>query len=810
VIFLLLFTGSSFANEQDAEFLDGLRERRLFELAEHYCQQQLDVKGLSPDQRGKLVVQQIRNLATHAMNAGSAARPALWSQATAISEDFVTRHPRHSRRLVVRFQHAIAIYSRFDSTPDTEPAQRRLQIIRKAIRELETVSREVKRATNSGRGGLSEEEIHSLQNHVELRLARILLKQAHVYPAKQIDRLALVTQAVDRLTKLDLRLSDRDELKTPLKIELAIARRMGGDAAHAQRILIALKDPTLSHEHLMQIEAEQIRAEIATGNVAAALRIAQTRAAKGTSSLPDRELASLQAVLAQWRAAGGSQQPKQSDRWKRLALDFVRRIEDQHGPFWGRKADQILIGAIPRGSVSSVTDIEILLRAANNLVRKRNLDAALGAYERAAEAASKVKSDPLRFRALFLAARVCQQQKKQRAYLNRLRRLSLELKKEKDAPTAHLMAIRQSYLLAAQDAQGIALYESTLTEHLKHWLNHETASEAAWRLGRLHQVNSRWSKAVDTYRVIPPGNPYSALAMDQVALCWTKAILQLKLSRKPVDEEVGRAVSWFQSRYRSKGTDGKLVFPKVWTPEARAAILAETKLRLQFRGGDRVRDQLLAARDGLPVASAKWLAQAESWLVAAASTEQNWSAAQAHARQISAEFPVEVIGLLSWLEGFAKPATGSQIGQLIVQITDRMAQPAAAWNKAQREQVSVFRGQGLEAIGRRADALKLYRDLAVSYPRNAVHQERLAGALLKSNVPLELKESLTKWRHVNRFSRPGTERWFRSKYGIALAEFKLGNKKRAGQLIRFLQATPPGFSKSKLKDQFLALLKKCE
>ena len=147
----------------------------------------------------------------------------------------------------------------------------------------------------------------------------------------------------------------------------------------------------------------------------------------------------------------------------------------------------MLIAAIPRGSATSSTDIEILLRAADNLVRKRNLTDAIGAYEEAAAVAAKVKNDKLRFRALYLAAQVTQQQKKGKEYFRRLRSLALQLKTVPDAPSAHLMAVRQAYALARQDPQSIALYESTLREHLKTWNTGASIAEAAWRLGQLQQ-----------------------------------------------------------------------------------------------------------------------------------------------------------------------------------------------------------------------------------------------------------------------------------------------------------------------------------
>jgi len=103
-----------------------------------------------------------------------------------------------------------------------------------------------------------------------------------------------------------------------------------------------------------------------------------------------------------------------------------------------------------------------------------------------------------------------------------------------------------------------------------------------------------------------------------------------------------------------------------------------------------------------------------------------------------------------------------------------------------------------------------YRQLVKARPQDAAVQEALAELLLSGTNATEWRESLEQWRRIAAKSQPRTTRWYRAKYGVASAEHQLGNHLAAAQLIRFLQATPPGLADTPLEPQFLELLRRCE
>ncbi|MCU0880746.1 MAG: hypothetical protein MUF06_23500, partial [Pirellulaceae bacterium] len=99
-------------SQRDSTFLAGLRERQLYALAENYCADRLKRTGLSERERTELLVEWIRTLATHAVNAPPAERPAVWQKSRAVADDELRSNPASPRLWLVRFQDALAPLAR--------------------------------------------------------------------------------------------------------------------------------------------------------------------------------------------------------------------------------------------------------------------------------------------------------------------------------------------------------------------------------------------------------------------------------------------------------------------------------------------------------------------------------------------------------------------------------------------------------------------------------------------------------------------------------------------------------------------------
>jgi hypothetical protein len=113
----------------------------------------------------------------------------------------------------------------------------------------------------------------------------------------------------------------------------------------------------------------------------------------------------------------------------------------------------------------------------------------------------------------------------------------------------------------------------------------------------------------------------------------------------------------------------------------------------------------------------------------------------------------------------------------------------------------------LVKLGDTEAALNAYAALVRKYTSQATVQVAYAEQLLLSEDREQLLLALSQWRRVATKTRPRTARWFRAKYSVALAHFKLGDKKAAADLIRYLQATED-LAASGLEGEFRELLER--
>ena len=94
-------------DDQRERFLQGLRERRQFFLAENFCRRQLQQSDLDPRTRAELTIEYSRTLAEHAVQLPPVEADALWQQATDAINDYLLRYRDQPRALLVRVQGAL-------------------------------------------------------------------------------------------------------------------------------------------------------------------------------------------------------------------------------------------------------------------------------------------------------------------------------------------------------------------------------------------------------------------------------------------------------------------------------------------------------------------------------------------------------------------------------------------------------------------------------------------------------------------------------------------------------------------------------
>ncbi|MEX2186753.1 MAG: hypothetical protein WD875_08165, partial [Pirellulales bacterium] len=410
--------------EADGALLAGLRDRRLFAIAEAFCRNKLARKDLSSRARSELILELSRTFAAHAIHSPPQARDELWSAASQTIDDFLRERADHPRAIILRLQDALVALGRGElerRESELLPADVTLPAtaqkhLRDAVGRLTVLSDEVAAALRSaGRNGstdadaLSGDELLSAERNVRYQIAKAQQEIAETYPAGTNDRIDALAQA-DRLLEPLAAANSTDEVVWRARVDRASVERKLGRAAQA----IARIEQLSSRPRPAWVDARLTieRAMLAAGagqfDSALELLDAKTVSAGGVDvgEVEAGELDDLRLgiVLAAWRSAHAAGDAKTAAAWQSQASTLVRRIDEQHGAYWSRRAKLQAAATIAAGT--GTNDATLLVSAAENFLHTGRADEAVRAYDRAAPAASNMGDDDLAIHLALTAAAV--------------------------------------------------------------------------------------------------------------------------------------------------------------------------------------------------------------------------------------------------------------------------------------------------------------------------------------------------------------------------------------------------------------------
>jgi hypothetical protein len=231
---------------------------------------------------------------------------------------------------------------------------------------------------------------------------------------------------------------------------------------------------------------------------------------------PELDFAQLETLVAQWLEATEAKQTADSNRFRDQAIQAVKLIEQTHGPYWGRRAEMVLVSA---GGTRSGGSLEILRRAADDYFLKGQIEEALATYDKAAAAAREARDSPSAFEMAYKAALVQQQQTRHIDAAQRFRQLALAQQTHPQAASAHLLAVFNEAQAWKADVTRRDQYLARLKEHLDNWPYSATSNAARLWLGRLHENEQSWQLAVEAYRAVSRNSEYFAEATQRAERC---------------------------------------------------------------------------------------------------------------------------------------------------------------------------------------------------------------------------------------------------------------------------------------------------
>jgi hypothetical protein len=805
----------------DVRFAEGLNQRRLFQLAETFCRQRLTDERLGPAARVDLTNQYIRILAAHAVQAPLEDRDRVWQQAREAAAEFARRYPDHPRLILVQVQDALTLLARSELhrqeaevLPDPSLAREAARAaLRDAIRSLEQLEQQLTRQIpNSHRqpaaaDGLGADELLSLQHHVQHQLARAYRNRALCYDAGSTDRVAALTGALEQLKKPLTQIQEDDPLHGPLRLEAAVCHRLLGQQDQSQRELAALAavphDPALRST----VRAEQARVELDRGRLEQAWTLLDPETQSDAVPNADLDLARLETCLAQWKAAADAGSELNSRAWRARSVELVKSIEQEHGPYWGRRASLLLVRI---GGGRAAGDVEILARSADELYRAGQRDEAIRVYEQASAGALARGDKDRAFQWGYKAALVDHQRQAYLPASQRLRRLATELADQPSAPAAHLLGAWNAAQAARQHPETLADYAELLQEHVRQWPAAPSADTARLWLGRLRESQQDLAAAIAAYQAVTPSHDQSGEALRAAARCWSARLATQPLAA-PEAASLAREAAEFFARQTPPPADAS----RPWTADERFCAEQAARFWLQpaAAGHASAEAVLQSALHAAPPPDAAWKTRAQSLLVLAlAGQPDRRAAAEQLLMSIGNASPAALLEILDGLEAIAQnagPPIKAALAQLELAVADRLWQNRSQLDAARQRMLQQVRAAALLHAGRREDARRAYAELAHENPDEAPLQQAYAQLLLDGSDPAWWPQALDAWRRIADRSRPQTEAWYQARYAIAQTLLKLGRGDEAAQRIRYLQTLPPGLDGTPWKDKFQTLLEQC-
>jgi|GEM_PF-338972 len=780
------------------DFLDGLRGRRLYVLAERYCESQLTGSELDERRRAELVVELSRTLAEHALAVPPGEALPLWERAGEVTRVYAEKFPHSPRLILVRLQGALARLAegeaaRFDAhddfpSPAMEDARR---ILRDAIGQLEEVAKLVAtglRQQASPRmtsDELTTAELQSLELNVHLEMARALRNQAECYPPTSADRINSLTRAGEALSVL-ARHKTQNALYWRAALEQIARLRLLGDLREAERQLAAAsaQNPPASIEQ--QLRAERIRLALARGNVDDALAEAGTAADRVASA--ELDFARLEAFLAAAKRETDRHKDADAAEWQRRAVDQAGAIRRAFGGPWMRRADSLLAATVAgRGGSQSYATLAF---SAAGYYRGGELAKAITAFDEAAQKARDEQLPEKASEAAFAAATI---EKERGNYVEALRRyeqLAGASPESPQAASAHLMAAFCAGQIAQKEKPPrLEEYERLLREHVQKWPAGETASQAYSWLGRLAELDRKWPEAIHLLSQVKPGDPQYGGAVESLGRSYEAWLAEMQASGADTRELTNQALGALEKVAGTAASRGT-------KPDAatRGASLALARIWLtQMPGGALPAErQLSGALQANPEAPEAWKVEARRWLVPALVLQGKGGQADALVDELAGG--KQQLALLDTLARVRRTQTDAdarlKLAQLELDVqTQLFEQPGDLDGDALR---SVRRSHALTLAetGRRQQGLEALQQLAREFPRDGQTSEDLATLLSEGNKA-DQETALTMWTSVARKSRPGTARWFRAHAGLASTQLKLGQSAEARTTIEHVRAKYP-------------------
>lgn len=811
---------------QDPEraYVDGLRARRLFSLAEKHCLRRLAEANLDAAERATLTVELSRCFAEHATYRTGHEQAELWDRAQTVVDQLLADDPRNPRRELLILQAALVPAARGEwlrwqaelaphDAALRESAVARLQEALTALRGAQSALTERLRTAGPAtdvRGSTRQPnaaELRRLLGEARFRIGVASLDLARLLP-EGIERTAALREAESRLN--DLARASGDSRQWTARLLLATAARIRGDYEEAHQRLVPLTGSGVPAEFRNPAAAEAARIELLRGDVDAALE----RLARGDTTGAQDELLCV-GVEARLLAAQQAAEQGEKDRAHEW-LEQAAAIDRQISGAWRARSAALLEAA--RQSAEYGGDLAPLVLAARAAHQHGDVPAAIEQYRRAVEAAQtaarpELAAELLRTRASILLA------------VERYEEASEDFLAAAQGPgdlgrraEAHLLsAYCRGKLWEARPTQARReAYAAVLEQHRAQYSDQPTHIEATWMLAAFHEARLQWADALELYRLVPSDHPRGPLARVRIAALHRQILQHLQQTGQPRDDWEDRALAELTgfvdlmplppAALSTRDAEVALVFARI-VLDHRAPRYDDADALL-----DRVVDSSRTATrqaelDGR-LADPAWapLEQAAEQLriVSLAGQDRLEEARERLGRLSDAdpEAVLEVLDGLCEVAGAVRAERRSALAQVQLEAAEELLRRKVDLDETGQRRLDECLAQAFAALGRPNDAARAYRRLLERSPDDRQLLATAAEGLTATGLPQALREAKSLWRRLEALEKPGSRAWLTARLQVARTAHQLGEYEECRKLLRVTRLLYPELGGEELRARF--------
>ena len=792
------------ADEYETQYLDGLRSRRLFFLAEKYCEDLLAQK-LTMDRRAELAIELSRTQLEHGKHTEAAVRAMHWSEASQALAKARTDIGDPALRATLAGQEAVnlahrATYLRWQSEVVPQDGLLREQ----AIMEIDKAERAVKVAAESKEfGGTAFQQQHQ-RDTLNLEQARMLVNRLRLERTDASLRVALAGQARDIVEQLSKTATD-GHTRVEALILFSECCRERGDGTKASAALEKAIENGTNNLDRDRILAEKIRGLLYEKRPdEAATMLIKHRQRRG-SLTGELHVLRMQALIELWKIADQAKNKAASDGLLKQMESSARYARLEIGGYWAYRCDRLL------GSAKTINefgaDLAMLKQTADRQYAAGKFAAATSTLSEAIVLAEKERRITVAIQLYYQLGMALVNQKKFDPAADAFYKSSTLVEPAK--ANGHLMfAWSLGQLYSQQPTQKRREeYTKALDDHRRVFPKAETFGEATFMRAVLEERRLQNTKAIALYQEVPPNHQRAEEVKAAVARCYSKILMRLQsLKRQDL------LATWQKKGTAEIAKSVKQLPPSPEPLTKEQAELAIYAAAVSLQGS--TPDYAVAAdliyrgvavveqQPASPWTEALQL-EADRWRLITAIASGDAASTQKWLQQQRQRKPAELFSVLQALDSRV-PTNDARLKDLIagvkLQLGDFLLSRKAELSKPQQVELSATMVEQLLRASRTDDAIEQAKFIAES---GSLSQIETTANLIQGTSGAEAQKlARSMWGRVVAKSKRGTNRWLTAQLHVAQCHFALGEKEACRKILERCVILYPELGGESLKKAF--------